>query len=70
MFNRTDDVFKASASMADSCRKYDAFDSQKNAWIAQFGMPMFEYYKQHPAKAVRFARAMEGAGRCKLTICE
>ena len=60
-----DDMFRAASSMSDSCR-FKIYDGQNNAWTARFGVPMFEYYHQNPAKATRFARAMEGSARREL----
>ena len=43
--------------------RLEIVDSENNAWKMRFGITMFEYYKQNPVKAARFAQAMEGATR-------
>lgn len=53
--------------MSDSLRN-EVFDSENNAWKTRFGVPMYEYYKQNPVNAARFAKAMEGSARCQFTF--
>lgn len=57
-------MFRAASSMSDSLRN-EVYDYENNAWKSRFGMPSWEYYRENPVKAARFARAMEGFIRCQ-----
>lgn len=38
-------------------------DSVNSPFRAKFGMPVWQYYQQHPLKAARFAHAMAGVSQ-------
>lgn len=56
-----DELFKASAD-CDICLKADPQDAQQDTtpFVTRHGCGVFDFYKQHPEKAVRFSNGMAG----------
>ncbi|KAF2728791.1 O-methyltransferas-like protein [Polyplosphaeria fusca] len=61
---QVDEYFQAAAQTATSVKQTpDGFTLEKNPFVASHGAPLFQYYKQNPTLAARFASAMAGIGR-------
>lgn len=54
-------MLKASANTSDAIKKvpFEA-DSVHCPFYDRFGIPIFNYYKEHPEYSARFAKAMQG----------
>ncbi|KAG8158539.1 hypothetical protein KVR01_011661 [Diaporthe batatas] len=56
-----DETLKASANTSDAIKKVP-FEADSVHWpfYDRFGIPIFNYYKEHPEYSARFAKAMQG----------
>lgn len=62
----TDELFQASAKLADVLEKYPGSQRpEDSAFSAAFNTeePIFKFYERHPERQARFFGAMEGVGR-------
>jgi 2-polyprenyl-3-methyl-5-hydroxy-6-metoxy-1,4-benzoquinol methylase len=66
MFDRLDEFFKAASETSASIKESPTItDGQRNAFVTRHGTDLFQFYKQDPQRAARFASAMAGVSRCK-----
>jgi hypothetical protein len=62
-----DEVFQAASDTASFFKNSTSPLAADNCPFQQrFGMPIFKYYEQVPAKGVRFGKALAGAAKCQL----
>ncbi|KAH8723052.1 S-adenosyl-L-methionine-dependent methyltransferase [Phaeosphaeriaceae sp. PMI808] len=57
-----DEMYQAASSTSEALRK-SPFEQTGSLtpFSCRFGVPIYDYYKQHPNKAARFGEAMQGA---------
>lgn len=59
-----DEMFKAASETSSAIRKNPTgATSDDSPFKFRFGLHTFEYYKQNPKKAARFAQAMAGVSQ-------
>lgn len=65
--SQLDEIFKAAPEMATSLKQFSESKGElarRTPFEERFGMPVFEYYKQHPKEAARFAAGMGAVTKC------
>ncbi|KAH9876418.1 hypothetical protein J1614_003549 [Plenodomus biglobosus] len=64
MHYQLDEFFKAASDTSDSIRASPSVaDGQSNAFVTRHGKELFQFYKDDPKRAARFASAMAGLSR-------
>ncbi|KAH7381319.1 O-methyltransferase-like protein [Phaeosphaeria sp. MPI-PUGE-AT-0046c] len=64
MHYQLDEFFKAASETSESIRLHPSeSNGQKNAFVTRHGTDLFQFYKQDPKRAARFASAMAGVSR-------
>jgi hypothetical protein len=65
--SRLDEFFRAASETSESIRQSPTVtNGKRNAFVTRHGLDLFEYYKQDPKRAARFASAMAGVSRRQL----
>lgn len=60
-------MYQAASSTADAIQSSVKQNKDISPFAARFGIPIYDYYQQHPEKADRFSLGMKGAMECKST---
>ncbi|OQE22381.1 hypothetical protein PENSTE_c010G00297 [Penicillium steckii] len=55
------EMYQAASSTADAIRSSTKENKDISPFAARFGIPIYDYYQQHPEKADRFSLGMKGA---------
>ena len=63
-----DEMFKASSDASAVLKVApNEHEEQSSPFRLRHGMPLFQFYKEHPPLAARFAQAMAGVSRRQYT---
>lgn len=64
MHYQLDEFYKAASETSESIKKYPkVINGQNNPFVTRHGTTLFDYYKNDPKRAARFASAMAGVSR-------
>ncbi|KAI4680859.1 hypothetical protein J4E81_010043 [Alternaria sp. BMP 2799] len=64
MAYQLDEFFRAASETSESIKESPTVtDGKRNAFVTRHGTVLFDYYKQDPKRAARFASAMAGVSR-------